>query len=216
MKIFLHSYTKIIIGVSITIFYQKPLIAQDRPLLLFREDWKETPAALPVTQEHVDNSELVLHLYGIGQDSIKKSHHDTPSDDPYYIWSGRCRGNWAVALSQKGLLMDLSGQAKVIWRSKQFGFRILRIIIQHSNGTWWVSDQGSIASNDWRIEEFNIQDLRWRELNINTMIESHNFSQDIDLSMIEKIGFTDLMTGGDSNACSRLDWIEVYAMPVSD
>ena len=31
-----------------------------------------------------------------------------------------------------------------------------------------------------------------------------------DLSRVEEIGFTDLMAGGGSAACSRLDWIEVY------
>lgn len=206
-----YSKVHILTGVICLLFFHGLLQAQDRPELLFREDWKETPAALPVTQEHVNHSDLLLHLYGAGQDSIKKSHHDTPADDPYYIWSGRCRANWAVALSHKNLLMDFSGQAKVKWRSKQFGFRVLRIILQDVNGDWWVSDQGSSASNDWRIEEFNIQDLRWRKLNINTMIEDHKFSQVIDLSRIEKIGFTDLMTGGDSQACSRLDWIEVHA-----
>ena len=34
------------------------------------------------------------------------------------------------------------------------------------------------------------------------------------LIMIDKIGFTDLMNGGLSDACSRVDWIEVYANPV--
>jgi hypothetical protein len=32
-----------------------------------------------------------------------------------------------------------------------------------------------------------------------------------DLSDVVEIGYTDLMPGGQSNACSRLDWIEVYA-----
>jgi hypothetical protein len=40
--------------------------AQDRPALFFREDWKEIPAATPVTQEHVVNKELILGLYGPG------------------------------------------------------------------------------------------------------------------------------------------------------
>ena len=34
-----------------------------RPPLFLREDWKETPAATPVTQQHVSNSDLLLHLY---------------------------------------------------------------------------------------------------------------------------------------------------------
>jgi len=57
--------------------------AQERPSLMFREDWKELPAATPVTQEHVANPALTLHRYGPGKDEIKKSHHDQPKDDPY-------------------------------------------------------------------------------------------------------------------------------------
>ena len=37
----------------------------------------------------------------------------------------------------------------------------------------------------------------------------------LSLSNVEEIGFTDLMPGGKSSSCSRLDWIEVYGMPVA-
>jgi hypothetical protein len=115
--------------------------AQYRPSLFFREDWKETPAATPVTQAHVSNNELILRLYGPGADSIKKSHHAAPDDDPYYIWSGLCLGNWAVTLKKKNSLVDLSGYAKVMWRSKQQGFRCLHLILKLADGIWLISDQ---------------------------------------------------------------------------
>src|SRR5689334_10861828 len=67
-----------------------------RPPLFFREDFKETPAATPITQEHIVNPNLILSLYGAGKDGMRKSHHDTPSDDPYYIWDGSCEGNCAA------------------------------------------------------------------------------------------------------------------------
>ena len=72
---------------------------QYRPPLFFREDWKEIPAAIPLTQDHVSNINLVVNLYGQGADSIKKSNHDRPVDDPFYVWSGLCNGNWAVSLN---------------------------------------------------------------------------------------------------------------------
>jgi len=31
---------------------------------------------------------------------------------------------------------------------------------------------------------------------------------------VDEIGFTDLMSGGKSAACSRVDWIEVYGRAV--
>jgi len=193
-----------------------PLLAtaEERPSLLFREDWKEIPQSLPVNQEHVANEDLVLHLHGPAKEFIKKSHHDTPLDDPYYIWSGPCEsGNWAVSLESKKGVFNLSGKSKVRWRTKQHGFRTLRIIIELDSGTWLVSDQGDDASNDWRIKEFNIADIEWRNLNIDTVTEEHPIIENPDLTKIRRIGFTDLMIGGRSKACSRLDWIEVYAFP---
>lgn len=185
-----------------------------RPGLFFREDWKEIPAAIPVTQEHVNNPELLLNLYGNGADSIKKSHHDKPIDDPYYIWSGICIDNWAVTLKHEKFNADLTGYAKIRWRSKQQGFRELRILLKLADGTWLVSDQSDDASKDWRLKEFNIMDIDWYSININTITEVKKVNNP-DLSNVEEIGFTDLMRGGLSAACSRLDWIEVYAEPVS-
>lgn len=185
-----------------------------RPELLFREDWKEIPAEIPVNQNHVANPDLILHLHGASQDLIKKSHHDKPADDPYYIWSGLCvASNWAVSLEPESGPFDLTGQAKVKWRAKQSGFRILRIIVQLENDEWLVSDVGDGPSDDWREREFIMANIKWRKLNLELIVEEHPVVTDADLSRVKQIGFTDLMTGGNSRACSRLDWIEVYARP---
>src|SRR4249920_3079402 len=63
-----------------------------RPQLFLREDFKETPAATPITQDHL-SSQSLLAVYGPGKAGLKKSHHDTPADDPYYVWDGTCEGN---------------------------------------------------------------------------------------------------------------------------
>ncbi len=188
-------------------------IAQYRPSLFFREDWKETSAATPVTQQHVMNKDLILSLYGAGADSIKKSHHNHPSDDPFYIWSGLCLENWAVTLKSRKSYVDLSEYAKIDWRAKQSGFRSLHIILKLADGTWLVSDQSDDQSKDWRIHEFNIADIKWYKLDIKTVTEGDEVSNP-DLSKVDEIGFTDLMKGGQSVACSRLDWIEVYGKSV--
>ena len=181
-----------------------------RPPLFFREDFKEIPAEIPVTQEHICNALISLCLYGPGRDSIKKSHHDQPADDPYYIWSGLCTGNWAMTLRQQNSYADLSAYAKVIWRARQSGFRNLRLLIKLKDGTWLVSDQYDDRSGDWRIREFNIRDINWYILDIKTVTEKFP-AINPDLSRVDEIGFTDLMPGGLSEACSRIDWIEVYA-----
>jgi hypothetical protein len=186
---------------------------EQRPGLFFREDWSETPAATPITQEHVANPELVLTLYGPGRDGIRKSHHDKPADDPFYVWSGLCPSNWAVTLRHRQAWVDLTGLAKIRWRSEQSGFRRLHIILKLANGRWLISDQSDGESLDWRVREFNVQDLRWRVLQIKDVVEGA-WTQRTDLSRVDEVGFTDLMPGGASDACSRVDWIEVYGKAV--
>ena len=187
--------------------------AQYRPSLFFREDWKETAAATPVTQSHVANKDLMLGLYGPGADSIKKSHHEAPADDPYYIWSGLSLGNWAVTLKNNKSYVDLTGFARVIWRSKQAGLRSLHLVLKLADGTWLVSVQSDGPSKDWKTCEMNIQDLSWYKLDIQKVYETRPVANP-DLSKVDEIGFTDLMVGGASDACSRLDWIEVYGKVV--
>lgn len=199
--------------ILIFLFFAAGLFAQDRPGLFFREDWKELPAALPVTQEHVANPNLVMALYGPGKAGIKKSHHDTPADDPYYIWNGDCQGTWAITLRYKTALVDLTGQSKIRWRSKQSGYRQLRTILKLADGAWLVGDQTDGPSKDWLEREFNVQDIRWRKLDIEKVVEG-DWVQSPDLSRVEEIGWTDLMRGGGTPASSRVDWIEVYGKTV--
>ncbi len=184
-----------------------------RPGLFFREDWKETPPEIPLSQNHVDNPDLMVQLYGAGKDSLKKSNHEKPLDDPFYVWSGLCLDNWLVSLKHKEYNVDLTGFAKIRWRSKQAGLRELRIALKLADGTWLVSDLSDGPSKDWRIKEFNIQNITWYKLDINRVTEIGPVSNP-DLSNVEEIGFTDLMPGGKSASCSRLDWIEVDGKPV--
>ena len=51
-------------------------------------------------------------------------------------------------------------------------------------------------------------------LDIETMTEK-NWIENPDLTKVEEIGWTDLMKGGGSEACSRVDWIEVDGYAVS-
>jgi hypothetical protein len=187
--------------------------AQYRPSLFFREDWKEIPAEDPVNQKHVAHPDLVLGLYGSAKQEMRKSHHDTPEDDPYYVWSGLCQGKWAATLKHSESLVDLSEFATITWRSKQSGFRCLHIILKLEDGSWLVSDQAVGSSGDWRISEFIVSDIQWYALDIESITEGKPLA-DPDLSRVDEIGFTDLMAGGKSNACSRLDWIEVYGFAV--
>jgi hypothetical protein len=116
-------------------------------------------------------------------------------------------------LKSKTSWVDLSSYSKIVWRSKQVGFRELHIILKLSDGTWLVSDKCDEPSKDWRIFEFNLADINWYKLDIKNVIEGQPVTNP-DLSKVDEIGFTDLMRGGQSIACSRLDWIEVYGKAV--
>jgi len=202
------------------IIYTLPLLLsttcqaqQYRPDLFFREDWKEIPPAQPVNQDHLTNPNLVLGLYGGAVDSMRKSNHDHPVDGPFYVWSGLNPSNWALTLKDPGSYVDLNEFAKIKWRTKQSGFRCLRILLKLADGTWLVSDQCDCHSADWRIREFNISDINWYTLDIKSITEQKPIDNP-DLSKVDEIGITDLMAGGRSVACSRLDWLEVYGKAV--
>ena len=184
-----------------------------RPPLFFREDFKETPAATPITQEHLSSPNLLLALYGPGSAGMKKSHHDKPADDPYYVWDGTCNGNCAATLRDKASYADLTGLAKIRWRTMQSGFRRLHIILKPAGGAWLVGDLAEGASTDWRETESAIQDLRWRQLDIRTLVEGA-WVERPDLRRVDEIGWSTLMTGGSSAACSRVDWVAVYGRAV--
>ena len=188
------------------------------PGLLFREDWNHKEPFEEVAQADVASPDLLQTLYGPGKGGIKKRHHGT-DDDPYYIWSGACTANWALTLRHKRYYADLTGRAKIRWRTMQTGFRQLHIIVKLAGGAWLISDQSTGASRDWRETEFILEDLTWKGFDPSGVFELYPVDRP-DLSRVDEIGFTDLMRGmpspegRSSPASSRLDWIEVYARPV--
>ena len=185
-----------------------------RTTLLFREDWKQIPAAIPVTQDHVAHSELVVSRHGPDADSIKKSHHDNIKDDPWYIWSGSCqKGRWALSLRMQHSLVDLSSGAHIRWRTRQSGGHVLKIVLELEDGTWLVSDKGFGETPDWWVFDVDLKVFRWHRLDIQS-IEAGPLVKEPDLSRVRSVGWTDLMVGDSSKACTRVDWIEVYGRAV--
>jgi hypothetical protein len=85
--------------------------------------------------------------------------------------------------------------------------------VKLADGTWLIGDQADGESRDWREREFNIADMLWRRLDIDKILEGSQVEKP-DLGRVDEIGFTDLMAGGGTPACSRLDWIEVRGRPV--
>ncbi|HLV01290.1 MAG TPA: hypothetical protein VKZ59_08490 [Acidobacteriota bacterium] len=181
---------------------------QSKRTLIFREDWKEIPAEIPVTQDHVANPQLRLYRYGTSADRIKKSNHPEIPNDPFYVWSGECDGTWAVTLSlNDGRPVDLS-EGVIRWRSRQSGGHSLRVLIRLPDGRFFVSDQGDDRSDDWHVHEFVAEELTWREVDLNSFQLAPETGLP-DLKQVWEIGFTDLKAGRGSDYSSRVDWIEV-------
>ena len=177
--------------------------------LIYRESWTAIPPARPVTQEHVSHPDLILSLHGPGRMGLKKSHHSEIEGDPYYIWSGTCEHSWALSLSHSKLLVNFEVAGMVRWCSRQSGAHRLRLIVKSVDGPWLVSDQSAGGSEDWREFEFRPLSLSWRLLDIDE-VKVMGEAPAPSLTKIDAIGFTDLVAGGGSNACSRLAWIEVW------
>ncbi len=182
---------------------------------LFREDWKTTPAELPITQDHVATDGLILALHGPGKQWIKKSHHDQPADDPFYLWSGQCQKRWAFSLRPKRYSIDLSTpNAKLRLRAKQGGGHELYLLIKMPSKQWYISRQSIPTTLDWQEFELKMADLNWSRFDVVKIIRGKNEAP-ASLKAIEEIGLTDLRPGKGSKACSRVDWIEVWGNAVA-
>ncbi|MCA9212449.1 MAG: hypothetical protein KDB27_05260 [Planctomycetales bacterium] len=196
--------------------------ATDDTNVFFREDWRETPAQIPVTQDHVQNDQLIVTRHGPNADLIKKSHHDEIPNDPWYVWSGMCRkGRWAVSLRRKDALVNLAEEGRIRWRVKQSGPNVLKVILELDDGTWLVSDRGFGETPDWHVFTLDFDRLKkngagikWLELNIDT-IEAGKRVAKPDLTRVRSIGWTDLTVGKISKGCTRVDWIEVNGSEAS-
>ena len=134
-------------------------------------------------------------------------------------WTGLCTTNCAVALKDKNNFVDLTGLARIRWRTKQSGFHLLRPIVKLANGTWLIGDHADGATTEWIETDIALADMRWRNLDIENVVEARDgkWVDNPDLSKVDEIGFTDLMAGSGHGAggSSRVDWLEVYGKPVS-
>jgi hypothetical protein len=195
------------------------------PSLFFREDWQLAPG-LPnintpqepehvVVQGDVANPNLDVHLYGdkTGPVTVNQPNNNNLG----YVMTLLCTADCAIALRDKNNDVDLTGLATIRWRTKVSGFHLLRPIVKLADGTWLVGDHAIAYSTDWVESEIQLVDVRWRSLNIDTVVEGRgdNWVANPNLSRVEEVGFTDLMPGGGHGAPgSRIDWIEVYGKPV--
>jgi hypothetical protein len=210
---------------------QPPRLAPGRdgaqyPPVFFREDWKYDTTAPNVNDarepEHpigpgdVANPNLEVRLYGdkAGTRTVLQPYNK----DITYVMSLLCTSNCAITLRDKNNDVDLSGLATLHWRTRISGFHLLRPIVKLANGTWFIGDKTAGLSTDWVESEIQLHDVRWRYLDIENVVEGREavWVDNLDLTRVEEIGFTDLMRGAGhgSGGGSRVDWIKITGKPV--
>ncbi len=149
-------------------------------------------------------------------------HVTSEGGAPPHTFSGMCAQPCALALRHKTSDADLRGLAKMRWVTKTSAFHLVRPIIKRADGTWLVGDHAEGHEFDWHESEFYFSELRWQRLNIEKVTPFGGWAENVDLSKVEEIGFTDLMPGGghgtqrgkqSPTAWSDVARIEVYANP---
>ncbi len=190
---------------------QAPTIpAPPPPLpLLFKETWKETPAAVPLSQEVVTNPDLILAVYG------EAPEVNSTSNIPH-IWTGLCFPACAATLKMKDNYADLSGKARVKWISRTSGFHAIRPVVRLADGTMLVGDFADANTYDYRTVEFYLAEVRWMVLDPETLTTKGFLLPEVDLSRVDEFGFVDLTPGSGHGfgGFSNVGWIEVYGQPV--
>jgi hypothetical protein len=191
---------------------------------LFHEAWTRAPQAQPMRQENLGNQDLTLHIYG-NADEIRKTFH--PDED--YTYTGETITNWAITVSDKAVLWDLTGDARVRLKTRNSGYRFLHVVIKTADGRYFVSEEGSGESTAWIETDYIFSDLHWRLLLMtDTPTNASNrrapdprrvpivatAKANPDLSRVDEVGFSDLMPGGWIPATSRVNSFDLWGKPV--
>ena len=192
--------------------------------MIFHEGWTRAPLSQPITQANLANQNLTLHIYGDATQMRKAMH---PLDD--YTYTGETTTNWAMTVSDKTSLWDVTRGGKIRFKTQNTGYRFLHVVIKTADGKYFASEEGAGESSVWIETDFIFQDLHWRNLLMtDTPSNASNRRQPDpkrvpiiptskgtpDLTQIDEVGFSDLMEGGWIPATSRVAAFELYGKVV--
>lgn len=197
-------------------FKGKGRAAPPRPVLVFKEEWKNsTNAEHPFAPEDVSSSGLDFKVYGVKTTDVLVTGSGRDGD-PVHLWTGLCPAACAVTLKDKSNYVDLTGLARIRWVSKVSGFHEVRPVIKLADGTMLVGDHTDTARADYRVSEFNISETRWIRLDPEKVQTKGDFVANPDLSKVDEVGFADLTPGSGHGPGGWIDVgeIEVYGKPV--
>jgi hypothetical protein len=198
----------------------------ETPPLLYREVWQQPPHTGPLTDENrritpaaLTSPNLELKLYGPDAANIQVTSHNGVPD----LWMGFTTSPVALTLKHKDAYLDLTGLARVRWRTRTENLHVLHPVVKLADGTLLVSSQrfespqrrmtGSEGyTGSFVVSEVTFGEHRWFELDPDKVVVKLEVPNP-DLSHVDELGFVDLMPGGGHGAagCSNVSWIEVYA-----
>lgn len=192
--------------------------AVPRPVLVFKEEWKQTAAGgeHAFVAEDVANPNLDMKVYGVKPEEVLVTGTAGDEGNPVHVWTGTCSTACAVTLKDKANFVDLTGLAKIRWVYKVSGFHQVRPVVKLADGTLLVGDHADDARADWRLAEFNISEVKWIRLDPDKVQTKGDFVAAPDLSKVDEIGFADLIPGSGHGAGGWVDvgQIEVYGKAV--
>jgi hypothetical protein len=197
---------------------------QARPPLFLSESWKalSTPpddhGAWPASQQGVASATLQLTLHGTSGKEIQLVAVRGNADVyPLNLWTGTTTSPSAATLRDRNNFVDLTNPlAKIRWVVRTSGFHQVRPVIKLADGTWLVGDRPTGPSADFNETDISIADLRWMKLDIARVVAVGNWSDHVDLSKVDEVGFADLMPGSGHGPGGYVNVgrIEVYGKPV--
>ena len=116
-----------------------------RPVLVFKEEWKQTEKGgeHPFAAEDVSSANLDFKVYGVKTEDLLLTGSGRDGD-PIHVWTGLCPNACGLTLKDKNNYADLTGLARIRWVTKVSGFHQVRPVIRLADGTMLV---GSYVSN---------------------------------------------------------------------
>ncbi|MDB4353825.1 hypothetical protein N9Z02_00830, partial [Akkermansiaceae bacterium] len=173
---------------------------------VFREDFQEVPAHIPVISDDLTSGFLGLRLLGPGAGKVKLSFHPEVKNDPHYLWNGQCEGGVLMAFPFEHELDLNDGESKVRLRCKNVGASSLHLAFKIS-GKWIAKTEGLQEDKGWKVHELVLDEGEWRELDV----EKVTFGEVVrpKWSEVDAIGFAAPVTPNKSKDCIRLDWFEL-------
>ena len=198
--------------------------ANEPPKLIFHEGWTRAPLAQPITQENLANQNLTLHIYG-DANQIRKAMH--PLDD--YTYTGETTTNWALTVSDKTSLWDVTAAARSASRPRTPATASCTSSSRPPTASTSRARRARASRACGSRPTYIFQDLHWRNLLMtDTPSNASNRRQPDpkrvpiiptskgtpDLTQIDEVGFSDLMEGGWIPATSRVAAFELYGKAV--